>query len=306
MSQLYKAQTRFLFHAHIKIKLSVFYPDTIFDELFDELIRIDRVYNSYQKDSYIDLINRNAGDYVEVDDETIHILSYIKELSDLFDGQYDITIMPLLRLWGFYKENDRSVPTKTEINEAKRLVDYRKIAIDEHRVKIEQDQEIITGSFIKAYAVDKVMQLLQKMNIHDAIINAGGSTIMTRNDESHPYWQANVREPISDEFLFTINLENKCLSTSAQSKTFVEINGVRYGHILSPKTGMPSSCRQVGIISDSCMLGDIISTALFNLTPSEFTLKMKQLSQLYDIEGYMIDKNRDIIYSNEFEQFINH
>lgn len=304
MSQLYKAQTRFLFHAHIKIKLSAFYDDAILDELFAELERVDKTYNSYQKGSYIDVINRNSGNFVNVEDEAVRILTDVKQLSSLFDGEYDITIMPLIRLWGFYKENEQVVPSRKEIETAKHLVNYKKIEIERNSVKIDKGQEIITGSFIKAYAIDKITDLMKKMHISDAIINAGGSTIMAINNSSHPIWKVNVREPVNDELLFVINLNNKCLSTSSQSKTFVEINGIRYGHILSATTGMPSHTRQIGIVSDNCMLGDVISTGLFNFSPNEFNEKMKELSQLYDIEGYMIDKDGEIIFSKGFQQFI--
>lgn len=117
MDLLYKAQTRFLFHAHIKIKLSAFYEDSIFDELFALPEDIDKKYNSYQPDSYIDRINKNSGSFVEVDDETINILKQVIRISGFFGGMYDITIMPLIRLWGFYKDEQKQIPSIEEIKE---------------------------------------------------------------------------------------------------------------------------------------------------------------------------------------------
>lgn len=300
MDRLYKAQTRFLFHAHIKIKISAFYEDSIFDELFVVMEDVDKKYNSYQPDSYIDRINKNAGSFVEVDDETVQILRQVTDLSEYFGGAYDITIMPLIRLWGFYKNEQKKVPSIEKIAKVQKLVDYKKIVIENNKVKINEGQEIITGSFIKAYAVDKLIRKMQEIGISDAIINAGGSTIRAINDEAHSSWQVIVRDPDNDEQLFRLNINNQCYSTSSQSKTFISINDKQYGHILNPLTGFPSSNKQIGIISDSCMVGDIVSTGLFNETLIGFSKKIEELSRDYKIEGFMIDEKGKITYSKEF------
>ena len=254
MELLYKAQTRFLFHSHIKIKLSAFYEESIFDELFAILEHVDKKYNSYQAGSYFDTINKNSGSFVDVDEETIYILNQAITISDFFNGTYDITVMPLIRLWGFYKDEQRQIPSIKEIEDVKKLVDYRRIEIDGKKVRIEKGQEIITGSFIKAYAVDRLTERMLELGINDAIINAGGSTIMAINNESHPRWQVMVRHPQTEEVLFKLNIANQAYSTSSQAKTFVTIDGKEYGHILNPITGFPSANKQVGIISDNCMI----------------------------------------------------
>lgn len=305
MDILYKAQTRFLFHAHIKIKISVFYDDQVFDELFGILEELDRKYNSYQEGSYIDRINKSAGEFVEVDSETIRILNDVILFSDFFDGEYDVTIMPLIRLWGFYKNEGLRIPTPLEIEKAKRLVNYRNIEIEENRVRIAKGQEIITGSFIKAYAVDRLKEKMINLGINDAIVNAGGSTILGINNEAHNSWQIAVRNSEDDSLFFNLELGNCCYSTSSQSKTFLEINNQRYGHIISPSTGMPSSNRHVGIISDSCMVGDIISTGMYNLTANVFLKKMEKLKEMYsEIEGFIIDEKGKITLTNGFEKYI--
>jgi len=302
MDRLYKAQTRFLFHAHIKIKISVFYDDAVFDELFAVLEKVDRNYNSYQQGSYIDLINRHSGQFVEVDDETVSILNQVIHLSGFFGGVYDITIMPLIRLWGFYKDDPRRIPSQAEINEIQPSVDYKKIEIEGNKVRIAKGQEIITGSFIKAYAIDKLAERMQMMGISDAIVNAGGSTIKAMNDESHPTWEVIARNPENEDVLFRLNISNKCYSTSSQSKTYVDIDDNRYGHILNPLTGYPSSNKQIGVVSDNCMVGDIISTGLFNETTDEFLEKMNLLSETYKVEGYIMDDKGTVVCTSGFLQ----
>ena len=321
---MYKVQVRFLFHSDIKIKIPEIYDDSIFDKLFGILEDIDEKYNSYSENSYIDKINKNSGHFVKVNDETIEILSKIIHLSKIIGGEYDITIMPLIRLWGFYKQNP-ILPSLDKIKKVKRLVDYKKIIIDKkrNRVKIEKNQEIITGSFIKAYAIEKIVEEMKKIGIKDAIVNAGGSSIIAINEwriiaenpeEEREILRTEKGMPIkitqnqyagNDEYndLFEIKIKNKSFSTSNQKNTYLLINNEKYGHIISPKTGFPSQNKQVGIITKSAFFGDIISTGMYNQTPEKFYKIMGKLSEEMEISGFLIDKEGEIFYFNMEKYF---
>lgn len=301
---VYKAQVRKLFHAHIKIKIPVFCNEGLFDEFFAILEDVDKRYNSYSSGSFFDQINKRAGEFVDVDDETVNILKHIRSLSDLFDGEYDITIMPLIRLWGFYENESLKVPNPSQIDEIRKLVDYKKIEIRGSQVKIAPGQEIITGSFMKSYAVDKLVDKIRQSGISDAIINAGGSTIRAINNKVHAEWTVDVKNATEDGNLFKLRLSDACFSTSAQNKIFIEIGGKQYGHILSPVTGMPSANKQIGIISDSCFVGDIISTGLFNQTAQGFIEKMKILQETYPLSGFLVDEDSNITYTENFSEHI--
>ena len=321
---MYKVQVRFLFHSNIKIKIPEIYDDSIFDKLFGILENVDEKYNSYSENSYIDKINKNSGHFVKVNDETIKILSKIIHLSKIIGGEYDITIMPLIRLWGFYKQNP-ILPSLDKIKKVKRLVDYKKIIIDKKRkrVKIEKNQEIITGSFIKAYAIEKIVEEMKKIGIKDAIVNAGGSSIIAINEwgiitenpeEEREILRTEKGMPIkitqnqyagNDEYndLFEIKIKNKSFSTSNQKNTYILINNEKYGHIISPKTGFPSQNKQVGVITENAFFGDIISTGLYNQTPCKFYEIMGKLSKKMEISGFLIDKDGEIFYFNMEEYF---
>jgi len=321
---MYKVQVRFLFHSNIKIKIPEIYDDSIFDKLFGILENVDEKYNSYSENSYIDKINKNSGHFVKVNDETIKILSKIIHLSKIIGGEYDITIMPLIRLWGFYKQNP-ILPSLDKIKKVKRLVDYKKIIIDKkrNRVKIEKNQEIITGSFIKAYAIEKIVEEMKKIGIKDAIVNAGGSSIIAidewgiiaenpekekeimRNEKGMPIKITQNQYAENDEYndLFEIKIKNKSFSTSNQKNTYLLINNEKYGHIISPKTGFPSQNKQVGIITKSAFFGDIISTGMYNQTPEKFYKIMGKLSEEMEISGFLIDKEGEIFYFNMEKYF---
>ncbi|ACV38389.1 FAD:protein FMN transferase [Leptotrichia buccalis] len=321
---MYKVQVRFLFHSDIKIKIPEIYDDSIFDKLFGILEDIDEKYNSYSENSYIDKINKNSGHFVKVNDETIKILSKIIHLSKIIGGEYDITIMPLIRLWGFYKQNP-ILPSLDKIKKAKRLVDYKKIIIDKkrNRIKIEKNQEIITGSFIKAYAIEKIVEEMKKIGIKDAIVNAGGSSIIAidewgiiaenpeeereilRNKKGMPIKITQNQYAGDDEYndLFEIKIKNKSYSTSNQKNTYLLINNEKYGHIISPKTGFPSQNKQVGVITENAFFGDIISTGMYNQTPEKFYEIMGKLSKEMEISGFLIDKDGEIFYFNMEKYF---
>lgn len=316
---MYKVQVRFLFHSDIKIKIPEIYDDSVFDRLFEILENVNEKYNSYTENSYIDKINKNSGHFVKVNDEAIEILSKIIHLSDIIGGEYDITIMPLIRLWGFYKQNP-ILPSLEKIKNARKLVNYKKIIIDKKkkRVKIAKNQEIITGSFIKAYAIEKMVKAMKRIGIKDAIVNAGGSSIIAidewgiiaenpedekeimRNENNMPVkiTQNKYSGNVEDNDLFEIKIKNTSYSTSNQKNTYLLINNEKYGHIISPKTGFPSQNKQVGVITESAFFGDIISTGLYNQTPRKFYEIMEKLSDEMEISGFLIDKKGEIFYFN--------
>ena len=321
---MYKVQVRFLFHSDIKIKIPEIYDDSVFDRLFGILEDVNEKYNSYTKNSYIDKINKNNGHFVKVNDDTINILSKIIHLSNVIGEEYDITIMPLIRLWGFYKQNP-ILPSLEEIKKVRKLVGYKKIIIDKKkkRVKIEKNQEIITGSFIKAYAIEKMAQEMRKIRIKDAIVNAGGSSIIVidewgiiaenpeeereiiRNEKGIPVKISQNKYTGDDEYndLFEIKIKDRSYSTSNQKNTYLLINNEKYGHIISPKTGFPAQNKQVGVITESAFFGDIISTGLYNQTPHKFYEIMEKLSEEMEISGFLIDKDGEIFYFNMEKYF---
>lgn len=170
---------------------------------------------------------------------------------------------------------------------------------------------------------------MKEKGITDAVINAGGSSILSiNNDENqnlgiiieNPNPHKNIKKDAkgypskitdndyrgNDEYndLFEIEISNEAYSTSNQINTYIEINGEKYGHIISPKTGYPGKNRQIGIITEKAFDGDIISTGLFNQSPENFQKIIKKLSKEMKVEGYLIDSNGKIHYSEKFLDYM--
>lgn len=289
-NKLYIAQTRQLFHCHCKIKIPLSFGEALLDDCFALMEEIDRRYNSYRPGSFFDRINRQAGRWVEVDEITLDLLQELIRVSTLTDGAYDITSMPLIRLWGFYDDNPLSLPPEKSIREAIGRVNYRAVEIRGNRVRIANGQEIITGSFIKAFAVDEVVKKLVSEGVADAIINAGGSTIYGLNDGTHPEWKVNIPHPFrKGERVEQRSLSNRCFNLSGRAHNYITIGDRQYGHILNAKTGWPSETVQVGVFTDRAFLGDVLSTALFTVEPDELPHTVEQLKQHYMFDFFRVE-----------------
>ena len=301
----YIAQTHFLFNCHIKIKIPIEYKEEILDECFAIYEAIDLKYNSYQIGSYFDQINIKTGQWVEVDEECIKMLKVILQVCELSNGAYDITCMPLLRLWGFYDSNKKTAPTLSEIKDCLQLVNYQNVIIKDTCVMIGEGQEIITGSFIKAFATDEVKKYLISKGIKDAIINAGGSTILALNDDCHKNWTINIPNPFSTENdNRSIPIGNKCFSLSGRKNNNITLDGKSYGHILNSVSGFPSSTLQVGVLSDSAFVGDVISTALFTLEENEIDSFLEKLETNFEVSVFRIEENNKKYSTNAFNTVI--
>ncbi|KZE73361.1 hypothetical protein AV926_18430 [Myroides marinus] len=295
-SKEYITQTRFIFHCHVKIKIPLVYGEHVLNQCFDLLHDIDKRYNSYQSGSYFDQINKSSGTWVLVDQQCIELLEVLLHVSDLTKGGFDITCMPLLRLWGFYQSFNEDIPSPKDLQECLERVNYQTILIKENYVKIAKGQEIVTGSFLKAFAVDKVIDFLKKQNITDAIINAGGSTIMGINDNTHESWTINVSDPFKDKnFYKNESISNQCFSISGRANNNLVIQGKTYGHILNPINGLPVTTRQVEVISKKAFIGDVLSTAIFALNQDQVETTIDRLKKYFEFEYYRIEDNNENI-----------
>lgn len=288
----YLTETRFVFYCHIKIKIALQSgAETLIDQCFELLKSIDEQYNSYSQGSYFGRINKNAGNWVEVDETTIWLLNELDKMKSISNGIYNVAVMPLLRLWGFYQNRSCSLPSFDQIALLTEQLKGNVVSIKDNQVKLTRGNELITGSFIKAYAVDQVVAFLKAKGVTDALINAGGSTIYAMNDQGHPYWKINIPHPISeDNSWFQINLSNECLSLSGRKSSFITIDDKQYSHIINASTGWPSSNYQAVTLTQSAFYGDVLSTLLMaNDTNKKVNENLKQAFE-DELKYYVVDE----------------
>ncbi len=217
-------------------------------------------------------INISAGiNPVKISEDTLELLKESIRISELTKGAFDITIGALTREWGFTDGNYR-VPDDREIKDKLKLVNYKDIKIYDSKVElVKKGMFLDLGGIAKGYAVDKVYEFLKNKGVKRAIINAGG-TIKTVEKDPKRVWRIGIKDPTGNkDILGVLYLESGlAVATSGDYERYFMKDGVKYHHLLDPKTGYPSRfCKSVTVVSKSAVEADALSTAIFVLGPKE-------------------------------------
>lgn len=248
------------------------------ETVFDEVDRIDRLMSVYKRNSAVSFINRRAGrEPVPVEPELFDFLQRCLAFSRQSGGAFDVTVQPLMRVWGFFGGRGR-LPPETELRNAVRRVGYRKLSLDPDRrtVRFTLDgMAIDLGGIAKGYAVDRVVSLLREYRIESALVSAGGSTVFGLGaPPGKTAWKIKVRDPAyprdPQRSALTVALENRCLSVSGSYENSFVHEGVTYSHIMDPRRGRPvQGLLSVAVVAGSGMEGDALDNALFVMGPKK-------------------------------------
>ncbi|GIU73786.1 MAG: hypothetical protein KatS3mg004_0873 [Bryobacteraceae bacterium] len=221
-----------------------FAVDAAIEETYEEVRRLDHLLSNYRPDSEWSLVNREAPRRpVEVSRELFDLLARCVEYSRLSEGAFDITVGPLMKLWGFYKGEGR-VPHRAEIRAALTRIGWRHIQLDPQArtVRFTAPVEIDPGGIGKGYAVDRMAAILRARGVASALISAGRSSIYGIGaPPSEPRgWKVTIPDPrqpsrTAAEFY----LRDFSMSTSGTSERFFVAGGRTYSHIMDPRTGYP-------------------------------------------------------------------
>lgn len=253
------------------------------EESFKILEEIDNMANVTKSNSDISKINSASGvSYVKVNPEIIKMVQTSIKYSKLTDGAFDITLGPIINLWGIGTDKER-LPSDAEIKEKLLLVGYDKIKINEKENSImllKQGMALDLGGIAKGFAADEVLKIYKKYNIQNGLINLGSSSMYAvGKNESDKQWAIGIKHPRSektDDYLGIIRISNEALSTSGDYERYFIKNGKRYHHIIDSKTGYPSDSGVMsdtiviqGKVPDNSMLADILTTTVFVLGPEK-------------------------------------
>jgi len=242
------------------------------DEAFGAFAEVDRLMSNYRDDSELALVNRDAARQpVRVSDPMMSVLRAAQQVSGQSRGGFDVTIGPLVRLWGFHDKKPHQ-PTAAEFAAVRPLVDYRNLVLDAagHTVRFARPGvEIDLSGIAKGFAVEVAANVLRRHRL-DGFIDAGGNQYLLGTPPGKRIWSVGVKDPDRpDRLLGTIDTPETSVSTSADYANFVEINGKKYGHILDPHTLQPSAAAlSVTILSRDGTMADAMSKAAFILGPT--------------------------------------
>lgn len=261
--------------------------------------------------SEVSQINSQAGapEGVELSQELSELFDICLEVSRNSDGAFDITIGNVARLWNIDtwssggESGKYKLPQSQVIYEALNNSGYEKVNIKNGRIFIPKNMTIDLGAVGKGAALDKIDDYLEgEPSVSGAIISVGGSVLTYGAKPDGTSWNVGIVNPFdTTKNLGVISLEGKwCISTSGDYERFVEIDGVRYHHIMDPATGYPadSGIRSVTIVTKDGALSDALSTACFILGKE----KGLELAEKYDAEALMVGDDGEIAMTDGMEK----
>ena len=241
--------------------------------------RVENALSTYQRDSEISRLAAAAGrSPLALSAETYRALELSRQYGELTLGAFDVTVAPLVRLWGFGGEARHNTPAPELIQERLRLVDFRRIELRGGRAFLPAGMSIDLGGIGKGYAVDLGFEALRRSGIPAAMVDLGGNIRVLGQAEPGTDWTIGVRNPFEKErVLGKISLtDGMAVATSGNYERFVEMSGRRYSHIIDPRTGYPvEGMAGVTVISLNATVADALSTGFFvlGMNPSREVLR---------------------------------
>lgn len=244
-------------------------------ELLD---KVNGQMSTYQKDSELSLFNQSTSvDWLLVSPEFYEVIKEALKISQLSDGLFDVTVGPLVNLWGFGpQEMSLSPPDENAIRDRMKQVGYEHLKLKDDGRFVKKDIPnlyVDLSGIAKGYGVDKVAELLEHLGIADYMVEIGGEIrVKGKNNQSQP-WQIAVEKPTEEIRAIEkiLMITDTGMATSGDYRNYFEVEGERFSHTLDPRTGHPirHKLASVTILSDTSMEADALATAVMVLGPDE-------------------------------------
>ncbi len=271
------------------------------------LADINRQMSTYIEDSEISQFNSlDDTAWFSVSNDFAYVLDRSVEIGDITGGALDITVGPLVNLWGFGPvQKGRSVPKAREISEMldETGLEYLRVDTSLLRIKkINEDLYCDLSSTAKGYAVDKIAGFLSAIEWEDFLVEIGGEVKARGKNQSREYWKIGIAEPSSISAPFhVVSLNNFAMATSGDYWNYFELEGIRYSHTIDPRTGYPvkHNLASVTVLSESCLLADGLATALNVLGPEEGY----KFAEDNGIAAYFIIREKEDYFTEQTAQF---
>lgn len=266
------------------------------DAVFADMRRIDRLMSTYKPDSEVSRVNDEAARRpVQVTEELFNLLQTAVEYSRISGGAFDITYASVGYLYDY---RARRRPDEAALSAALPGVDYRRMKLDQQKRTVffeRPGMRIDLGGIAKGHAVDRGIQILRARGITRAMVNAGGDTRVIGDRFGQP-WVIGIRHPDrAGEVVLRIPLVDAAFSTSGDYERYFDEDGVRYHHILDPKTGRsPHEVRSVTVIASTATRTDGLTKTVFILGPEE---GLAFINGLEDADAIIIAADGKVSYS---------
>lgn len=239
-----------------------------------EIVRLDELLSIGNEDSEVSLINKNGGGVLSEDVSAL--TEYALMLYHLTGGAYDMTILPVMELWGFTSSN-YSVPDDESLKNTLGLCDsgmvtYMRVSdnitTEKYMLELLDDQGIDFGGLAKGYATDRLVQIFDSYNVKSAYFSLGGNVYCYHRKTDGSDWNIAIENPLGTaDYLGAVRVHDKAVVTSGGYERYFEQDGKQYHHIIDPATGYPaeSGLISVTVVSSDGTLADGLSTACYVL-----------------------------------------
>ncbi|NQU21228.1 MAG: FAD:protein FMN transferase [Candidatus Nealsonbacteria bacterium] len=253
---------------------------TVEDEIRQELQQIDGLMSTYRPDSELSNFNRfdRTGEWFDVSPQTAAVLEEALTVGRLTDGAFDVTVGPLVNLWNFGPDVavPQKVPTPEQIESAAARVGFENVEVRTDPPAVRKKLPGLTidlSGVAKGFAVDRVAEYLAGRGAENFLVEIGGEVRAAGHNHRGVSWRIGVESPVVGIRAVekTVALKNLAMATSGDYRNYFEADGVRYSHIIDPRTGRPVTHRlaSVTVLDASCTRADALATALMVLGPQE-------------------------------------
>jgi thiamine biosynthesis lipoprotein len=253
---------------------------------YSELERIEAMMSEWRPQSPISQVDAAAGKHaVEVPVELRLLLERSIAYSEKTQGTFDITWRGMGNIWHF--DDDFVVPTNAEVDAARRNIDYRAIQIIGNSVYLPEGKNIGLGGIAKGYGVNRAVEVLVKAGFPDCLVDGGGDVKVSGTHDGEP-WRLGIQHPRAEHgrLLGVVRMSNRALVTSGDYERFRIVDGIRYHHIIDPRTGWPATASSsVSVLSNDAEQGVVLAKAIFILGPE----KGLELARAEGVDALLID-----------------
>ncbi|ABO23764.1 FAD:protein FMN transferase [Shewanella loihica] len=233
-----------------------------FSRAMAEVKCIEAKYSRFSENSVLTQINRGAGDWQAIDDETLGLLKFAEHCYRLSQGRFDVTAEPVLALWPFGAGESAAPPSDSKIEAALAQVGFERLIIEDNHFFLPYGMGIDLGGIAKEYAADRAVEVLRReLPEYDLLVNLGGDMIASPGCERP--WQIGIEDPHKlDTPARVVTLKSGALATSGHSRRYLLHQGKRYGHIIDPSTGYPikGAPISVSVFAPSCVVAGMLAT----------------------------------------------
>ena len=237
------------------------------DRIDAELTRLDALMSTYDPHSELSRFNREpVGEALRVSSELVDVVEAAFAVSEQTLGAFDVTVAPLVALWGFGADAAQRSPGDGEVAQVLRLVDYRRVAHSRNPPTLEKlrPATLDLSGIAKGFAVDRGAGLLDDARCGSYLIEFGGEIRARATAPGGGPWRVGVESPSGPDYLTTLLLETDALATSGDYRQYRESDGVRVSHVIDPRTGYPVDHRlaSVTVVAETAMMADAYATAM--------------------------------------------